>query len=213
MEELHLTSDRLASMERFYRANLVNSLSGFKQAMLLGTQDREGLTNLALFSSIVHLGADPALLGFIQRPVGVSGDSFRNLTATGFYTLNHVHEGMMERAHQTSARYPPDVSEFEACHLTPLHIDGFPAPFVGESRVRIGMELVEVIPITHNDTKLVVGRVLHIHMPGDCLMKDGNIDLNSAGGIAVSGLETYHRVERIAQMSYAKADRRPPADR
>lgn len=213
MSDLHLTPDLLASMERFRRANLVNSLSGFKQPMLLGTQDPEGRANLALFSSVVHLGADPALLGFIQRPVGVSGDSYRNLTATGAYTLNHVHQGMMERAHQTSARYPPEVSEFEACHLTPMHIPGFKAPFVKESRIRIGMELVEVVPITHNDTKLVIGRVVHILLPEECVMKDGNLDLNSVGSIAVSGLETYHRTERVAQLPYAKVDRRPHPDR
>jgi flavin reductase (DIM6/NTAB) family NADH-FMN oxidoreductase RutF len=213
MTELHLTPDRLASMERFCRANLVNGLSGLKQAMLIGTQDKDALPNLALFSSIVHIGADPALLGFIQRPVGISGDSFRNLTATGVYTLNHVHEGMVERAHQTSARYPSDVSEFEACHLTSLYVDGFAAPFVKESRIRIGMELVEVVPITHNDTKLVIGRVVHILLPEESLESDGNIDLNPVGSVAVSGLETYHRVERIVRLPYAKADRRPPADR
>lgn len=199
-------------MERFHRANLVNGLSGFKQAMLVGTQDREGVPNLALFSSIVHLGADPAMLGFIQRPVGVSGDSFRNLMATGVYTLNHVHDGMVERAHQTSARYPSEVSEFEACHLTPLYIDGFAAPFVRESRVRIGMELVEVVPIAHNDTKLVIGKVAHILLPEECVMADGDLDLNVVGSVAVSGLETYHRVERMVRLPYAKADRKPPVD-
>ncbi len=213
MADLHLTSDRLQSMERFYRANLVNSLSGFKQAMLIGTQDVHGHANLALFSSIVHLGADPALLGLIQRPVGVSGDSFRNLSANGVYTLNHVHGGIVERAHHTSARFPAEVSEFEACHLTPQFVEGFAAPFVAESRVKMGMELVEVVPITHNDTKLVIGRILHILLDEACLQEDGNLDLNRIDSIAVSGLETYHRAERIARLPYAKADRRPQPDR
>jgi len=209
MEQLHITEDMLAGMERFHRANLINSLSGAKQAMLVGTCNSQGQTNLALFSSIVHLGADPALLGFIQRPVGVSGDSFRNLTDTGCYTLNHVHGGILVNAHYTSARFPPEVSEFDACHLTPYFLEGFRAPFVKESRISMGMELVEVIPVTHNDTKLVIGRVKHIRLDRECMGDDGNLDVNMTDSIVVSGLETYHRLEQVARMGYAKVERLP----
>jgi flavin reductase (DIM6/NTAB) family NADH-FMN oxidoreductase RutF len=209
MEQLHITEDMLAGMERFHRANLINSLSGAKQAMLVGTCNSQGQTNLALFSSIVHLGADPALLGFIQRPVGVSGDSYRNIISTGVYTLNHVHGGILGQAHFTSARFPADVSEFDKCRLTPFYLDGFAAPFVQESRIAMGMKLVEVVPITHNDTKLVIGRVKHIRLEKACLSEDGNLDMNIVDSIVVSGLETYHRLEQVARMGYAKVERLP----
>ncbi|NCU05821.1 MAG: flavin oxidoreductase, partial [Chitinophagaceae bacterium] len=44
--------------ERFYRGNFINSLSGFKSASLIATVNKEGSSNLAIFSNIVHLGAD-----------------------------------------------------------------------------------------------------------------------------------------------------------
>ncbi|MCJ8275234.1 MAG: flavin reductase family protein, partial [Bdellovibrionales bacterium] len=47
---------------------LVNSLSGFKSANLVGTQSKDGQTNLAMFSSFFHLGANPPLMGFVLRP-------------------------------------------------------------------------------------------------------------------------------------------------
>jgi flavin reductase (DIM6/NTAB) family NADH-FMN oxidoreductase RutF len=209
MSELHLTSADLESYERFYRANLVNSITGYKPAMLIGTQNEGGINNLAIFSSVVHLGADPALVGFVQRPVGVSGDTFRNIMANGFYTINHVHEGFVEKAHYTSARFDSGISEFEACKLTPYHIEGFSAPFVKESRVRIGMELVEVIPITQNDTKLVIGKIRHIHLDPDGLNEDGNIDLSKLDSVAISGLENYHRVQALKSYPYAKVDSLP----
>jgi flavin reductase (DIM6/NTAB) family NADH-FMN oxidoreductase RutF len=205
----HLTTSDLSSFSRFYRANLINGITGYKPAMLIGTQDAEGMHNLAIFSSVVHLGADPALIGFIQRPVGVSGDTFRNIQANGVYTLNHVHASFVEKAHYTSARFESSVSEFEACKLTPEHIEGFAAPFVKESLIKIGMELVEVIPITHNDTKLVIGRIQHLLIDPACIREDGNVDLEKVDSICISGLENYHRVAPLQSFPYAKVENLP----
>lgn len=209
MSELHLTSADLESYERFYRANLVNSITGYKPAMLIGTQNEESVNNLAIFSSVVHLGADPALVAFVQRPVGVSGDTFRNIMVNGVYTINHVHESFVEKAHYTSARFESGVSEFEACKLTPYFINGFNAPFVLESRLRMGMELVEVIPIRHNNTRLVIGKIRHIMIDPICLNDDGNIDLGKLNSVAISGLENYHRVQALRSYPYAKVDGLP----
>ena len=204
-----MTISDFSSLSRFYRANLINSITGYKPAMLIGTQNKEGKHNLAIFSSVVHLGADPALIGFIQRPVGVSGDTFRNISATGMYTINHVHESFVEKAHYTSARFESEVSEFDACKLTPEHIDGFNAPFVKESLVKIGMELVEVIPITHNDTKLVIGKIKHLIIDEQAIREDGNVDLEKLNSVAISGLENYHRVSPLQTFPYAKVEQLP----
>lgn len=203
-----LISD-FSSLSRFYRANLINSITGYKPAMLIGSQNAAGAHNLAIFSSVVHLGADPALIGFIQRPVGVSGDTFRNITATGVYTINHVHESFVEKAHYTSARFESTVSEFEACTLTPAYIEDFHAPFVNESLVKMGMELVEVIPITHNDTKLVIGKIKHLLIEESCIREDGNVDLNQLNCVAISGLENYHSVTPLRSFPYAKVEQLP----
>ena len=65
----HLSHDQLLKMDARYRAQLVNSLSGFKSANLIGTRNKQNHNNLAIFSSVVHLGSSPALVGFITRPV------------------------------------------------------------------------------------------------------------------------------------------------
>ena len=172
-----IAATALSGMERFYRANLINSISGFKPVALIGTRNAAGQTNLALFSSIVHLGADPALIGFIQRPVGLSGDTFRNIEATGYYTINLVPETILQQAHNTSARFAPDISEFDVCGLTALQENDFPAPFVKECPVRIGLKLVEVIPIRHNNTSLVIGAIELLQYPDTLLQPDGNLML------------------------------------
>jgi len=203
---MHFQPADLQGMSRFYRANLINCLSGHKPAVLVGTANAEGQTNLALFSNIFHMGADPALLGYVQRPVGQSGDSFRNIMATGVYTFNLVPHEWLERAHQTSARYAADQSEFEACDFDAEWIDGFAAPFVKGSPVRIGLQLADTIPYPRNGTTLVIGAVAHVLVEPELLMADGNINFDEAGILSVAGLEQYFLPRLLRQMPYAKAE-------
>ena len=94
-------------MEERFRVFFVNALSGFKSANLVGTTSRDGHDNLAMFSSVVHLGANPPLLGMVSRPHSVRRDTLENIRATGYYTINHVHQSFFESAHQAAARYEP----------------------------------------------------------------------------------------------------------
>ena len=56
------------NMSRVERLNLINSCSGIKPANLIGTQSAAGQPNVAIFSSVVHLGSNPALFGMVFRP-------------------------------------------------------------------------------------------------------------------------------------------------
>ncbi|MCK7458305.1 flavin reductase family protein [Idiomarina aminovorans] len=196
----------LANMKNIERACFVNCLSGFKSANVIGTRDRRQQDNLAIISSVVHLGSNPPFLGFIMRPHSVTRHTLENIEESGVYTINQVSEKFFRQAHQTSARYSRDVSEFEACGLTPEFEDGFHAPYVAESALRIGMQLVEVIPIQHNDTALIVGEVRWVKVEEEAVKNDGYIDIESLGTMAISGLDGYHRTQRAARLSYAKPD-------
>ena len=50
------------------RLNIVNSITGIKPANLIGTISKNKISNVAIFSSVVHLGSNPALIGVIVRP-------------------------------------------------------------------------------------------------------------------------------------------------
>ncbi|MFM6938395.1 MAG: flavin reductase family protein, partial [Aquirufa sp.] len=120
----------LQAMDRYQRANFVNCLGGFKPATLIVTQNQSGLSNVALFTNIVHLGADPALIGFINRPKEATPHTLANIESTGFFTMNHVGIDQLEAAHQTSAKYPDGVSEFDHVALTEQVRPEFSVPFV-----------------------------------------------------------------------------------
>ena len=108
------TKEEIAGWERFYRANVINSVTGFKSVSLIGTSNDNGQTNLGVFSSIVHIGSDPALVGYINRPRSAAPHTLANIESTGKYTINHIQPMFLHQAHQTSAKYPEDISEFEA---------------------------------------------------------------------------------------------------
>jgi flavin reductase (DIM6/NTAB) family NADH-FMN oxidoreductase RutF len=121
-------SASIESLDRRVRANFINSLSGHKSANLVATKGLLGVENIAMISSAFHVGANPPLLGLIMRPHTVARHTLQNMKDTGVFTVNHVHEGMLAQAHQCSANYPADQSEFSACGLSAYYSDNFAAP-------------------------------------------------------------------------------------
>ena len=197
----------IAAMEDRFRVFFVNALSGFKSANLVGTTSPDGRDNLAMFSSVVHLGANPPLLGMVSRPHSVRRDTLENIESTGHYTINHVHASFFEAAHQASARYEPEVSEFEAVGLTPRRGKLHAAPYVAESPLQIGLSHRQTIDLDINGTCLVIGEVVEVHLVEDAIAEDGAIDLGRLGSLAVGGLDSYYAAEQLARLSYAKPDR------
>ena len=93
------TKKDIAELGRVPKLKLINSITGIKPANLIGTINEQGNSNLAVFSSIVHLGSNPALLGFISRPHKAAfGHTVRNIEGNGYYTINHIHPKIVKQA-------------------------------------------------------------------------------------------------------------------
>jgi flavin reductase (DIM6/NTAB) family NADH-FMN oxidoreductase RutF len=174
---------------------------------LVGTSDTQGNTNLSVFSSFFHIGANPPLLGMIFRPSPPERDSLRNILDTGFYTLNHINESIYRQAHQTSARYDKEISEFEATALGKEYKNDFFAPFVEQSNIQLGIEFKEKIDLAINKTTMIIGEIVQIYIPENCLSPDGFVDLEKANTITCSGLDSYHKTVQLDRLSYAKPDK------
>ena len=211
IDNMVLSLSAIQQMPRIPRLTLVNAISGFKSGNLVGTLGDDKVPNVAIFSSAVHIGSDPPLIGIITRPVDgnlkTTRHTYRNIRSNGYFTLNHVHANMVEAAHQTSASYPDGISEFDAVGLTPAWSENLPAPYVAESAIRMGLAYVEEHPIRANNTILLIGKVLELIIPDGCIDAEGNLDLNLAGTVALSGLDTYHRATQIKRLGYARVKR------
>jgi flavin reductase (DIM6/NTAB) family NADH-FMN oxidoreductase RutF len=194
----------LDQLERFYRANLINCLTGFKSPVLIGTVNSQGQENLAIFNNLVHLGANPALVGFVNRPREAAPHTLANIEATGVYTMNHVCTSFIQPAHQTSAKYPEGESEFVQTGLSPVKRGDCAAPFVAESPVQFALQVKEIIPITFNNTFFVIGAITAIYVADELVEADGCIDLQKAGVVASLGIDSYYSVHKEAKLAYAK---------
>lgn len=207
---MHFTKNDIENMDQVRRIKYINSVSGIKPANLLGTISNGGLTNLAIFSSVFHLGSEPAILGFITRPTGeIQRHTYENIMQNGQYTINHVHHTFVKNAHYTSAKFSRDESEFEQCGLTEEFLPGFNAPFVKESTFKLGMVFKEAIDIKLNGTILVIGEIAHLILPPEAIDTEDDIDLADCNGVGISGLNTYYALQKIARYPYAHAHEKP----
>jgi len=194
----------IESWDRFYRSNFINSLTGFKSVSLIGSINLQGKTNLGIFSSIVHIGSNPPLVGYINRPVSAASHTMANIEETGIYTINHIQSFFIEQAHQTSAKYPKEISEFEETGLHTEFKNNIIAPFVKESSIKYALSLQEIIPIKLNDTFLVIGKIISVILENDVVLQDGFIELDKAGSVCSNGGDAYYNAEFIDRYQYAR---------
>lgn len=196
--------DEIMGLPSRFRANLINKVSGYKPANLIGTKSKSGHTNLAVFNSVVHIGANPPYLGFILRPITVERHTYENIKETGFYTINQITTKIHKVAHQTSAKYERGISEFDAVGLTEFYHEDFYAPFVVESHIKIGLSFQEEQLIKCNNTHLVIGKIEHLILPETAILEDGDVALEELDTAAIAGLYNYYKPEHLTKYGYVK---------
>lgn len=225
---MQLNQQDIQGLDKEFRRAFINSLAGFRQAVLVGSQSAQGQSNLAIFNSLIHLGANPALFGLINRPDSVQRDTLQNIQHSGCYTLNYITGADYQKAHQTSARYPQGVSEFEQvgfeelyrplleAPFNPQKTDSleapfepqsstpFPAPFVAGALVQIGMKLEERVNLQINGTVLLIGSIQSVYVDDALVAADGFVNLSEAGVLVSQGLDAYFTTSPLGRLPYAK---------
>lgn len=204
---MYLNKDSIQQLEKFNRINLMNSITGISPANLIGTISNDSIENLAIFSSIVHIGSNPPLMGFILRPTKkIRRDTYENIIETNKFTINHINSDMIERSHYTSVKFDKNESEFQKCRLTAEYLNNFQAPYVKESYAKVGLELEDIQSIKSNGCRLIIGRVERLYVPDSAIYKNGNIQLDLSNSIGVGGLNTYYSLDKIAEYPYARVN-------
>lgn len=199
----HYSAENIAAMEQRFKVNFVNSLSGYKSANLVGSVDDKGISNLCIVSSVVHLGSEPALMGFILRPTSARRDSYENMKQNKCFTLNHVHQEIALAAHYSSARFESDESEFKYLGLNEEYLEDFAAPFVKESHVKIALSFEEE-HLLSNDCRLIIGKIQHVFVDQEMVEESGSLNLELKKTLTVSGLDKYHTAKHFKTFPYAK---------
>ncbi len=154
----------------------------------------DGLLNAAPFSYFNVASIEPMLISVavMRKPGGICKDTARNIRETGEFVVNMVDVHNVDVMNQTSADYPPDVSEAEALGLALQSSSVVKVPRLAASRIHFECKLHQIVelgsPVTSD---LIIGEVLHVHVD-DALYHQGRIDA-----------EAFAPVSRLAGHSYA----------
>ena len=194
----------IQDLGKIFKINLINSCSGFKSANLLGSISNEGIPNVAVFSSVTHLGSNPPTLGFILRPTTVPRDTYKNIKENGIFTINHIYEDIIEDAHHTSAKYPENISEFSVTSLEEEYKGNFKAPFIKNAPVQMSMKFIEEIYVPSNDVMLIVSQIQELYVEDELLQEDGLINLSKGNIATINGLDTYAIPKFKKQLTYQR---------
>lgn len=204
-----IDKETLNQLDSRYRASFLNSLAGIKQVFLIGSKSNSGNSNLAIFNSLIHFGANPALWGFVCRPDTVRRDTLNNILENHEFSINYIKAQDYQKAHQTSAKYDPNISEFETCGFTEEYLNEFHAPYVAEAPIKIAMKFQEKIDIAINNTSIIIGSIEHITIEKDIVSEDGFVALEKANILACAGLDAYYETQFIERLTYANPDKWP----
>ncbi|GAA4274277.1 flavin reductase family protein [Aquimarina gracilis] len=200
----HFSSNDLDKMPSRYRANLINSCTGYKPCNLLATKNQNGNTNVAIFNSVIHIGSNPAMLGFILRPTTVPRNTYKNIKDTGVFTVNQVPKHMIKDAHHTAAKYDEDISEFDHTNLEEKYRDEFYAPYVKGSPIQLGCSYINEYLIKENDTILIIGKIEHLYLDKEIIHNDGWVQLDKSETVSCIGLDGYALPTLLDRFEYAK---------
>ena len=200
----HIKISDLEDMSKIYRLNLINSVTGYKSAHLIGSQTLKGNANLAIFSSVVHLGSNPALIGFIIRPTTVPRHTYSNIKATGIFTLNAISKKQIADAHHTSAKYPENISEFDKTNLEIEKKNDWNAPYVKKAPIQMGCRYQNEYHINENNTIMIVASIEHLYISESLLLEDGWVQLDKGDVITINGLDGYAATQLLERFPYAR---------
>lgn len=202
-----ITTQDISEMDKVFRLNLINSCTGYKSANLIATKSIDGDLNVAIFSSITHLGSNPAMLGFVVRPTTVPRDTYKNIRENLFFSVNHITLDMIADAHHTSAPYDVGVSEFDKTNLTAEFKEGIETPFVTGAPVQLLCKYLNEYPIVENGTIHIIASIEAIFYNDELAHADGWLQLDKGNVVAINGLDGYCLPTLQDRFKYARVDK------
>lgn len=200
------SKNELKKLDKIRRLNMINSCTGYKSANLIVTMSEAGISNVAVFSSVTHIGSNPPLISFITRPLSVKRDTYNNIKKNTFFTVNHITSAMIQDAHHSSASYESEFSEFDKTNLTEEYKDALEIPFVKNSPVQLYCKYVNEYYIKENDTVHIIAEIEHLYFEENMLNKDYWLQLDKANVVTINGLDGYALPSLLDRFEYARPD-------
>lgn len=135
--------------------------------------------NAAPFSWFNSVCPDPPMLMLAigSRPDGTPKDTLRNIRASREFVVNVVPHAAASVMVQSSADFPPDVSEAGALGLKTTASQRVKPPRLADSPIHLECKLDRIMTIGRTgDHNLVLGEVVHVGADDGVLDARGNVD-------------------------------------
>jgi flavin reductase (DIM6/NTAB) family NADH-FMN oxidoreductase RutF len=147
-----------------HRYKLLVGLVVPRPIALVSTVGKGGVVNAAPFSFFNVLGDDPPILivSIEDKASGDVKDTARNILDTGEFVVNLVDEATVERMHDCSQDFPPEISEPEQVGFTTLPSRAVRPPRLAEAPVAMECKLLQHILIGGR-RHLVIGEIVWMH--------------------------------------------------
>jgi flavin reductase (DIM6/NTAB) family NADH-FMN oxidoreductase RutF len=127
----------------------------------ISTLTTEGKVNLAPFSAFTFVSHDPPMVGIsVGVRNGVMKDTARNILAHEEFVVNIADRALLQKLHESSFEYPPEVSEADELGLTSEPSVHIRTPRIAEAPVAMECRLHQCIEFGRQPSRLLVGEVL-----------------------------------------------------
>lgn len=176
---------------------------------LVSTVSVDGTPNLAPFSFFNAFGANPPIVGFsAMRSLrdGSLKDTYENLRATEECVIQGVPLGIVEQVNLAAAEFPPNVSEWEKCGLTPLPSERVAPTRVAESPFQLECKLWQLVQLGDQpgSGSLFLCEVLVFHVARDLLV-EGTLETTRTSHVGRMGGAEYSLTTGSAVFSLPRA--------
>ncbi|MFS0558437.1 flavin reductase family protein [Brevibacillus sp. 179-C9.3 HS] len=151
------------------------------------------IVNAAPFSYFNVASIEPMMVSVavMRKPGSVPKDTARNILQTGEFVVNMVDVHNVDAVNQTSADYPPEISEVEALGLEVVPSVRVKVPRLRASRIHFECKLHQIVELGSPTTSdLIIGEVVHVHV-ADELYHAGRIDAAAFAPVSRLAGHTY----------------------
>ena len=168
---------------------------------LVGSVDREGISNLAPFSFFNAFGANPPIVGFspaLSGRTGLPKDTLLNIRETKEFTISIVNSAMVEQISLSSCEFAKNIDEFDKAGLAKFKSKLIKPYGVCESNFIMECKLHDIIELGNKPASgnLILGEVIYFHVSKSILTKTDQIDPFKLDPIARNGGSWYTDVKK-----------------
>lgn len=174
---------------------LLNSIVIPRPIAFVTTLGATGIVNAAPFSYFNLVCTHPSIISLsIGRKNNVRKDTSSNILATKEFVINICSTELAKAVSIASTDFSPDVSEVEIANLSLISSHIVSPPRIANTLVQMECVLNQVIEVGPNQTDLILGQVIKIHLHKDILNAQSRIDVAKLNPLARIAGPTYARV-------------------